>query len=57
MKSMIARGFISLNHLDSKSNLAKVVTKHWAQGSVQLLLRAALGHAGDTGDLCDRYLV
>ena len=53
VKSMISRGFLSLNHLDSKSNIADVVTKHWALGSVQLLLKAALGHCGDTADLYD----
>ena len=53
VKSMISRGFLSLNHLDSKSNIADVVTKHWSLGSVQLLLKAVLGHCGDTAELLD----
>ena len=53
VKSMISRGFLSLNHLDSKSNIADVVTKHWALGSVQLLLKAVLGHCGNTAELYD----
>ena len=53
VKSMVSRGFLPLNHLDSKSNIADVVTKHWALGSDQLLLKAVLGHCGNTAELYD----
>jgi hypothetical protein len=53
VRSMIARGFISLNHLVSKSNLADIVTKHWGYSSAYPLLRPVLHHMGDTGMLCN----
>ena len=53
VRSMIARGFISLNGLVSKSNLADIVTKHWGYSSAYPLIRPVVHHMGDTGMLCD----
>ena len=53
VESMIARGFISLNHLGSKSNLADIVTKHWGYSVAYPLIRPGLHHMGNTGMLCD----
>jgi hypothetical protein len=53
VRSMIARGFISINHLISKSNLADIVTKHWGYSSAYPLIRPVLHHMGDTGMLCE----
>ena len=36
VRSMIAKGFIALNHLRSKNNLSDVLTKHWSHSSVGL---------------------
>jgi hypothetical protein len=48
---MIAKGFISLNHTNSKDNLADVVTKHWSYNSVKELLKPVFYHEGDTSQL------
>ena len=53
VRSMIAKKFISLNHLVSKSNLADIVTKHWGYSSSYPLIRPVLHHMGNTGMLCD----
>ena len=53
VRSMIARKFISLNHLTSKSNLADIVTKHWGHSSAYPLIKPVLHHIGDTGMLGD----
>ena len=51
VRSMIARGFIALTHVNSKDNLADVVTKHWGYNSVKDLLKPVFSHAGNTKDL------
>ena len=48
VRSMIARGFISLTHLTSKSNLADIVTKHWGHSSAYPLIQPVLYHMGNT---------
>ena len=48
---MIARGFIAMHHVVSKSNVADIVTKHWGHSSVYHLLRPVFGHEGDTDEL------
>ena len=51
VRSMIARGYIALTHVNSKDNLADVVTKHWGYNSVKDLLKPVFSHAGNTKDL------
>jgi hypothetical protein len=51
VRSMIAKGFISLTHTNSQDNLADVVTKHWSYNSVRNLLKPVFYHAGDTSNL------
>ena len=51
VRSMISRGFIAMNHLNSKNNLADVLTKHWSHISVYSLLRPIFHHWGNTADL------
>ena len=51
VRSMIARKFISLTHLTSKSNLADIMTKHWGYFSAYPLIQPVLYHLGDTGML------
>ena len=51
VRSMIARGYIALNHVTSKSNLADVVSKHWSHSAVYNLLKPVFHHVGDTGEL------
>ena len=52
---MIARGFITMHHVVSKSNVADIVTKHCRHNSVYHLLRPVFGHKGDTDELWDVY--
>jgi hypothetical protein len=51
VRSMIARGFISLHHLRSHNNLADVLSKHWSHNSVYDLLRPVFHHVGNTAEL------
>ena len=51
VRSMIARGFISLTHTPSACNLADVVTKHWSHNSVHDSLRPVFHHVGNTANL------
>ena len=50
---MIARGFIAMHHIVSKSNVADIVTKYWGHSSVYNLLKPVFGHEGDTNELYD----
>ena len=51
VRSMIAQRFIKLTHINSKSNLADVASKHWGCNAVKDLLRPVFHHVGDTVDL------
>ena len=51
VRAIIARGFIAMHHVVSKSNVADIVTKHWGHSSVYHLLRPVFGHEGDTDEL------
>jgi hypothetical protein len=51
VRAMIARGFIAMHHVVSKSNVADIVTKHWGHSSVYHLLKPVFGHEGDTDEL------
>ena len=48
---MIARGFISLTHTDSSSNIADIVSKHWGYNSVKSLLKPVFYHTGEIAQL------
>ena len=54
---MIARGFIAMHHVVSKSNVADIVTKHWGHSAVYHLLRPVFGHEGDTDELYEDCLL
>jgi hypothetical protein len=51
VRSMIARGFIKLTHINSQSNLADVLSKHWSYNSVKGLLKPVFHYTGNTADL------
>ena len=51
VRSMIARGFIALTHINSENNLADVVTKHWSYNTVKGLLKPVFDHMGNTDEL------
>ena len=51
VRSMIAKGFIALHHLNSASNLADVLTKHWSHNSVYGLLKPIFHYMGNTAML------
>ena len=51
VRSIIARRYLAINHLISKSNVADVVSKHWSHDDVHSLLRPVFNHIGDTGTL------
>ena len=48
---MVAKGFIAMHHVVSKSNVADIVTKHWGHSSVYNLLKPVFRHQGDTDKL------
>ena len=51
VRSMVAKGFLAINHIPSTSNAADVLSKHWSHNSVYHLLRPLLHHIQDTGRL------
>ena len=51
IRSVIAQGFISLTHIDSGSNLADVLSKHWSCQSVNALLKPFFDSMGDAANL------
>ena len=59
VRSMIARGFILMQHLAGKDNCADILTKHWGHSVVYPLLKPIFYYCGNTGDLlqddCTRY--
>ena len=50
-KSMIACGYIHLQHIRSKSNIADLLSKHWGYQSSYDLIRPIFHHAGNTASL------
>jgi len=51
VRSMVAAGFIAMQHIPSKANLADVVSKHWAYNTVWKLLNPVFHHMGNTANL------
>ena len=51
VRSMIARGFINLQHIVGKDNCADILTKHWSHNSVYSLIKPIFNYEGNTGEL------
>ena len=52
VRSIIARGFINLQHIKSEYNLADILTKHWGYQEVyHNLIQPVFHHAGNTATL------
>ena len=51
VRAHIAQGYIALHHITSKSNIADIVSKHWAYGAVKGLLKPIFYTIGNTRDL------
>mmetsp|Transcript_14250 Transcript_14250/g.33114 ORF Transcript_14250/g.33114 Transcript_14250/m.33114 type:complete len:144 (+) Transcript_14250:321-752(+) len=51
VRSMIARGFIALQHINGKDNCADILTKHWSHNSVYSLIKPIFHYEGNTSDL------
>eukprot|EP00536_Pseudo-nitzschia_multiseries_P000843 jgi/Psemu1/1953/gm1.1953_g len=49
--SMIARGFIRMQHIPGKDNCTDILTKHWGHSVVYPLLKPIFHFCGNTGDL------
>jgi len=52
VRSMIAKGFLAMHHIQSGDNVADVVSKHWSHASVyHTLLKPVFHHIGNTAKL------
>ena len=51
VRGLIARRFIALNHVSTKSNVADLLSKHWSYPTAHPLLKPIFHHIGDTADL------
>ena len=51
VRNIISKGYISINHIKSQSNVADILSKHWSYKSAYPLLRPIFHYAGDTGNL------
>ena len=52
VRSMIAAGFINMNHIPSGANCSDILTKHWSyQSSYELLIKPFFHHIGNTRKL------
>ena len=63
VRSLIASGFINLQHIKSESNIADILTKHWGYQSTYELIRPIFHFGGNTAALyfddtleVDRYI-
>ena len=55
VRSMIASGFLNMQHLPSESNAADVCSKNWGyQSAWKQILQPILNWAGDVGDLVEQ---
>ena len=51
VRSMIACGYINLQHLKSECNIADILTKHWGYQSTYELIRPIFHFGGNTAAL------
>ena len=51
VQSILAAGFVNLNHLSSENNATDIVFKHWGR-NVYKLVKAMLHCPGETGIIC-----
>ena len=51
VRDIISKGYISMNHIRSGSNIADILSKHWSHKSAYPLIRPVFNYIGDTGDL------
>ena len=51
VRSMIACGYINLQHIRSESNIADILSKHWGYQSSYDLIRPIFHHTGNTASL------
>ena len=51
VRSLIACGFINLQHIDSEANVSDILSKHWGYQSSWPLLQPLFHYEGDTGAL------
>ena len=51
VRDIISKGYISINHIPSGSNIADILSKHWSHRSAYPLLRPVFHYIGDTGNL------
>ena len=51
VRSLIASGFINLQHIKSESNIADILTKHWGYQSTYELIRPIFHFGGNTAAL------
>ena len=49
VRSMIAKKFIAINHINSQDNVSDILSKHWSHNAVYHLLKPLFHHIGDTG--------
>ena len=52
VRSMVACGYINMNHLPSEFKFADILSKHWGyQNSYDMLLKPIFHHIGNVGSL------
>jgi hypothetical protein len=51
VRSLIACGYINLQHLKSECNIANILTKHWGHQSTYELIRRIFHFGGNTAAL------